>query len=275
MGSVRGLLNGSMKRLNKLVEQSGSRHMCYLVLFVVFVLMLVFFLTKTYEECCFFDCCFSAYVHDASKIITITIIIDISNNNTQRCGRRRGNTETARMKNDNDLPCIYIIIIFLARFPCIHLFTWNLVYLRVTAFRFCIIFFSHTASCEKNEKQRMRARAHFWHASGATASPRFPKCRSRARRPRKTRSSFRLASLSAPRKDEAQRKKKKKRQNRTPTPQRLRRHRRAHVVDRTSASARRTSHNTYALKYTRARARASRAAPQREPSLGLLMNVFQ
>jgi blocked-early-in-transport protein 1 len=47
MSSVRGLLSGSMKRLNALVEQSGSKHLCYLVLFVVIVLMIVFFMTKS------------------------------------------------------------------------------------------------------------------------------------------------------------------------------------------------------------------------------------
>ena len=47
MSSVRGLIQGSMRRLTRLVEQSGSRHMCYLILFVVVVLMVVFFLTKT------------------------------------------------------------------------------------------------------------------------------------------------------------------------------------------------------------------------------------
>ena len=47
MSSVRGLIQGSMRRLTRLVEQSDSRHMCYLILFVVAVLLFVFFLTKT------------------------------------------------------------------------------------------------------------------------------------------------------------------------------------------------------------------------------------
>jgi len=47
MSSVRGLMSNSMQRLSRLIEKSESRHVCYLVLFVVAVLLVVFLLTKS------------------------------------------------------------------------------------------------------------------------------------------------------------------------------------------------------------------------------------
>jgi len=45
---VQGVLKGSMKKLNSITEQAGSRHMCYLILFVVFVFLVVYFIvTRT------------------------------------------------------------------------------------------------------------------------------------------------------------------------------------------------------------------------------------
>jgi blocked-early-in-transport protein 1 len=44
MGNVQALLKGSMEKLGELVQQGGSRHMCYLIVFVVFVLLLLYFI---------------------------------------------------------------------------------------------------------------------------------------------------------------------------------------------------------------------------------------
>jgi len=44
MSGVQGLLSSSLQRLAKLTEQSGSRHMCYLILFCIFVFILLYFL---------------------------------------------------------------------------------------------------------------------------------------------------------------------------------------------------------------------------------------
>jgi len=48
MEDVRGLIGGAMHKLQNLAQQGGSRHMCYLVLFIVFVFILLYFVvTKT------------------------------------------------------------------------------------------------------------------------------------------------------------------------------------------------------------------------------------
>jgi len=48
MGGVQGLLSGTMQRLGNLASSGGSRHMCYLVVFIVFVFILVYFIiTRT------------------------------------------------------------------------------------------------------------------------------------------------------------------------------------------------------------------------------------
>jgi len=51
MGDVQGLIGGAMHRLSNLTQQGGSRHMCYLVLFIVFVFILVYFIiTRTHSS---------------------------------------------------------------------------------------------------------------------------------------------------------------------------------------------------------------------------------
>mmetsp|Transcript_15187 Transcript_15187/g.26030 ORF Transcript_15187/g.26030 Transcript_15187/m.26030 type:complete len:130 (+) Transcript_15187:66-455(+) len=45
-GSAENLLKGTMQRLNKMIKSKSGRHMCYLMLFVVFVVVLVYFMTK-------------------------------------------------------------------------------------------------------------------------------------------------------------------------------------------------------------------------------------
>jgi blocked-early-in-transport protein 1 len=44
MSDVQGMIGGAMQRLSNLTQQGGSRHMCYLVLFIVFVFILVYFI---------------------------------------------------------------------------------------------------------------------------------------------------------------------------------------------------------------------------------------
>ena len=47
MGSAQALLNGTMAQLGKMLESGGNKHMCYLILFVVFILMLLWYVIKT------------------------------------------------------------------------------------------------------------------------------------------------------------------------------------------------------------------------------------
>jgi len=44
MGDVQGLIGGAMQKLTNLTQQGGSKHMCYLVLFIVFVFILLYFI---------------------------------------------------------------------------------------------------------------------------------------------------------------------------------------------------------------------------------------
>jgi len=44
MGDVQGLIGGAMIRLSNLTQQGGTRHMCYLILFVVFIFVLLYFI---------------------------------------------------------------------------------------------------------------------------------------------------------------------------------------------------------------------------------------
>eukprot|EP01114_Cavostelium_apophysatum_P017056 TRINITY_DN4976_c0_g1_i2.p1 TRINITY_DN4976_c0_g1~~TRINITY_DN4976_c0_g1_i2.p1 ORF type:complete len:139 (-),score=24.34 TRINITY_DN4976_c0_g1_i2:16-432(-) len=48
MSGVQGLLKNTMGKLNELTRSGGSRHMCYLILFIVFVFLLVYYIiTRT------------------------------------------------------------------------------------------------------------------------------------------------------------------------------------------------------------------------------------
>jgi len=44
MIDVQGVIGGAMHKLNNLTTQGGSKHMCYLVLFVVFIFILLYFI---------------------------------------------------------------------------------------------------------------------------------------------------------------------------------------------------------------------------------------
>jgi len=50
MGDVQGVIGGAMQKLNNLATQGGSRHMCYLVLFVVFIFILLYFIISTQTQ---------------------------------------------------------------------------------------------------------------------------------------------------------------------------------------------------------------------------------
>jgi blocked-early-in-transport protein 1 len=47
MGGVAGLLKGTMKRLEKLVESGGDRCFCYLIAFFIFVMLLLYWLATS------------------------------------------------------------------------------------------------------------------------------------------------------------------------------------------------------------------------------------
>jgi len=44
--SVQGILKATTKKLDQISKQSGSRHMCYLFLFVIFVFVLLYFMIR-------------------------------------------------------------------------------------------------------------------------------------------------------------------------------------------------------------------------------------
>jgi len=50
MGDVQGVIGGAMQKLNNLATQGGSRHMCYLILFVVFIFILLYFIISTQTQ---------------------------------------------------------------------------------------------------------------------------------------------------------------------------------------------------------------------------------
>jgi len=50
MGDVQGVIGGAMQKLNNLTTQGGSRHMCYLILFVVFIFILLYFIISTQTQ---------------------------------------------------------------------------------------------------------------------------------------------------------------------------------------------------------------------------------
>ncbi|CAI5737646.1 unnamed protein product [Peronospora destructor] len=47
-GNTEGLLGGTMKRLGVMMEQGGSKHMLYLILFVVLVFVLLYFTIRSH-----------------------------------------------------------------------------------------------------------------------------------------------------------------------------------------------------------------------------------
>ncbi|CAN0114488.1 unnamed protein product [Scytosiphon promiscuus] len=46
MFDARGLLGGTLRRINTMMAQGGSRHMCYLVGFIVFTFMAIWYILK-------------------------------------------------------------------------------------------------------------------------------------------------------------------------------------------------------------------------------------
>lgn len=46
MFDARGLLGGTLRRINTMMAQGGSRHMCYLVAFIVFTFMAIWYILK-------------------------------------------------------------------------------------------------------------------------------------------------------------------------------------------------------------------------------------
>lgn len=46
--NTEGLLGGTMKRLGAMMEQGGSKHMLYLVAFVVFVFVLLYYTIRSH-----------------------------------------------------------------------------------------------------------------------------------------------------------------------------------------------------------------------------------
>ncbi|CAM9363180.1 unnamed protein product [Pylaiella littoralis] len=46
MFDARGLLGGTLRRINTMMTQGGSRHMCYLVAFIVFTFMVIWYILK-------------------------------------------------------------------------------------------------------------------------------------------------------------------------------------------------------------------------------------
>jgi len=44
MTDVQGMIGGAMNKLHNLTQQGGSRHMCYLILFIVFIFILLYFI---------------------------------------------------------------------------------------------------------------------------------------------------------------------------------------------------------------------------------------
>ncbi|CAM9965253.1 unnamed protein product, partial [Sphacelaria rigidula] len=41
-----GLLGGTLRRINTMMAKGGSRHMCYLVAFIVFVFIVIWYILK-------------------------------------------------------------------------------------------------------------------------------------------------------------------------------------------------------------------------------------
>jgi hypothetical protein len=50
MSGVQALLKGTMSRLDKITQQAGSRHMCYLVGFVIFVFLILYFIVSRFSD---------------------------------------------------------------------------------------------------------------------------------------------------------------------------------------------------------------------------------
>ncbi|CAB1118752.1 unnamed protein product [Ectocarpus sp. CCAP 1310/34] len=46
MFDARGLLGGTLRRINTMMAQGGSRHMCYLVAFIVFTFTAIWYILK-------------------------------------------------------------------------------------------------------------------------------------------------------------------------------------------------------------------------------------
>lgn len=46
MFDARGLLGGTLRRINTMMAQGGSRHMCYLVAFIVFTFVAIWYILK-------------------------------------------------------------------------------------------------------------------------------------------------------------------------------------------------------------------------------------
>lgn len=47
MSSASGMLGATIDKLGKMLEQGGSRHMLYLVVFVVFAFIVIYFIMRS------------------------------------------------------------------------------------------------------------------------------------------------------------------------------------------------------------------------------------